>query len=174
MNRRAFTLMEMVLVMAIVALVFAGVFVGMAALNDERALQKPYVELQGMAKTAWQRAMLEQNSQQIVFYSTRFELQPRQAVNEADARFFSEMDKAKGRSSGAAGVDVPEGVRMEVRRWASNEWVKPGDKQPVAWIFDASGLCEPISVRFTSELGSVGAQFDPLTASVKQEIFDGE
>ena len=50
--------------------------------------------------------------------------------------------------------------------------IRPAGDQTVSWVFEHSGLCEPISVRFSSDHGTVGAQFDPLTASVKEEIFD--
>jgi hypothetical protein len=166
--------MEIVLVMAIISLVFAGTYVGMAAINDERALQKPYVDLRSMAKTAWQRAMHEQRAWQIRFYPDRFELQPKQAVNEDDSKMFHQSDAAKGRGSGVESVPVGEGITLEVRRWGAKHWVQPTDKESTAWVFEQSGLCEPISVRFTSEQGTVGAQFDPLTASVKEEIFDRE
>ena len=172
MKRRAFTLMEMLIVLAIISLVFAGSYMGMAAVNDERALQKPYIDLRSMAKTAWQRAMHEQRAWQIRFYPDRFVLEPRLAVNADDQKMFREADKAMGRGSGVDTVQVGEGIMVEVRRWGAKGWMQPKGEQVVAWVFEHSGLCEPISVRFTSEHGTVGAQFDPLTASVKEEIFD--
>ena len=41
MNRRAFTIMEIILVMAVIVMVFAGGYIGMASVNDERALKEP-------------------------------------------------------------------------------------------------------------------------------------
>ena len=171
---RAFTLMEMVLVMAIIGLVFAGTFVGMSALNDEGILQKPYVQLRGLAKVAWQRAMMDQNSMEIAFYPDRFVLRPRQAANAADDRFIADASRAKGRSRDPEEVKIPEGIMVEIRHWASKVWERPTPDKPVVWIFEESGLLEPLTVVFTGEQGTVGASFDPLTASVKQEIFERE
>ncbi len=164
--------MEMLIVLAIISLVFAGSYMGMAAVNDERALQKPYIDLRSMAKTAWQRAMHEQRAWQIRFYPDRFVLEPRLALNADDQKMFREADKAMGRGSGVDTVQVGEGIMLEVRHWGAKGWMQPKGDQVVAWVFEHSGLCEPISVRFTSEHGTAGAQFDPLTASVKEEIFD--
>ena len=165
--------MEMILVMAIIGLVFAGTYVGMTAINNERSLQKPYVDLRALAKTAWQRAMHEQRAWQIRFHQTSFTLEPRQAVNAEDAQVFHDSDKAKGRGSGVETVQVNEGIVMEVRHWGQKKWLRP-EGEGTTWVFEHSGLCEPISVRFTSEGGTIGAQFDPLTASVKEGIFEGD
>ena len=168
---RAFTLMEMVLVMAIIGLVFAGTFVGMSALNDEGILQKPYVQLRGLAKTAWQTSLMDQTPMEIVFYPDRFLMRRRQAANEADDRFRADSDRAKGRTAATEEFRIPEGIMVEVRHWASDVWIRPTPKEPISWIFEESGLLEPLSVRFTGEQGTVGALFDPLTASVKEEIY---
>jgi len=174
MNRRAFTIMEVILVMALIVLVFAGGYVGMASVNDERALKEPYVELRGLAKTAWQRAMHEQRAWQIRFLPDRFILEPKMAVNAADQQLFHDADVLKGRGSGIETVEVRDGIQMEVRRWGGKLWFTPQPEPVTAWVFEHSGLCEPISVRFTLEGRTIGAQFDPLTASVKEEIFDRE
>lgn len=164
--------MEMILVMAIISLVFAGTFIGMSSLNDEKSLRKPFVDLRGLAKTAWHRSLMEQNAWEIRFFATHFDLLPRGAVNEKDARMIHESDLANGRSSGLETIPVPEGITVEVRRWAGRDWVRPTDKAPISWIFEQSGLCEPISVRFVRGEDIVGAQFDPLTGSVKEEFTD--
>jgi hypothetical protein len=69
-------------------------------------------------------------------------------------------------------VTLPPDMIVEVRRWGQPQWVQLKNKMEAAWVFEQSGLCEPISVRFTNDRGTVGAQFDPLTASVKEEIAD--
>jgi hypothetical protein len=174
MNRRAFTIMEIILVMALIVLVFAGGYVGMASANDERELKRPYVELRGLAKTAWQRAMHEQRAWQIRFLPDRFILEPKMAVNAADQQLFHDADVMKGRGTGVETVELSEGITMEVRRWGGKTWFQPAAAPVTAWVFEHSGLCEPISVRFTLAGRTIGAQFDPLTASVKEETFDRE
>jgi len=76
MKRHGFTLMEMLVVLAIVGMLFAGAFRGMASLNDERALRAPLNELRSMAKKAWQRSMQEQRAWQIRFRPGGMVLEP--------------------------------------------------------------------------------------------------
>ena len=172
MMRRAFTLMEMLLVLAIISLVFAGGYAGITALTEQQALQEPYENLRSMAKTAWQRSLTEQRAWQIRFLPDRFVLEPKQAAHEDDRRVFMEADLAKHRGSGVETVLVAPEIIMEVRKWGQPQWFRVMKEMDVTWVFEQSGLCEPISVRFTSEHGTVGAQFDPLTASVKEDISD--
>lgn len=172
MKNRAFTLMEMLIVLAIISLVFVGSFVGFSSLNSQQALNRPFEDLRSMAKAAWQRALIEQRAWQIRFYKDRFVLEPKQASNDSDRAFFQAADKAMQRGSGVESITVPPEVMMEVSPWRKG-WIRPGDGGAVTWVFEHSGLCEPISVRFTSEdAGTVGARFDPLTASVVEEIYD--
>ena len=174
MSRRAFTLMEIMIVLAIIGLVFAGSYRGITALNEQAALQKPFEDLRSMAKTAWQRSMLSQRSWQIHFFADYFVLEPKQAANADDQRMYNDSDKQKGLGSGPPAVHVAPGISMEIRRWGrpESEWITMQKKTEVTWIFEPSGLLEPISVRFTSDRGTVGAKFDPLTASVKEDITD--
>ena len=62
--------------------------------------------------------------------------------------------------------DLGEEVGVEVRRWNSDEWEVPNG---VEWVFEPSGLCEPLSVRFSRRGGYVEVDFNPLTASVQDE-----
>ena len=168
MNRRGFTLMEMLIVLAIIGMVFVGSFMGMAALNDERALRAPLTELRSMAKKAWQRSMQEQRAWQIRFLPDRFILEPRQAVQQEDREMLLAADINARRGSGIETYVIDPEIQTEIRHWAERDWHKP---LPDLWIFEHSGLCEPISVRFLSSHGIVAVQFDPLTASVKEELF---
>src|SRR5204863_4904294 len=95
MSRRAFTLMEIMIVLAIIALVFTGTYKGISTLNEQAALQKPFEDLRSMAKTAWQRSMLEQNSWQIHFFPGYFTLEPKTALNTEDQKMFDDADKQK-------------------------------------------------------------------------------
>ncbi|HEX2746670.1 MAG TPA: prepilin-type N-terminal cleavage/methylation domain-containing protein [Verrucomicrobiales bacterium] len=172
MSRRGFTLMEIMIVLAIIALVFTGSYKGITSMNEQAELKKPFDDLRSMAKTAWQRAMQEQRAWQIHFYPDRFILEPKLAVNKDDQQMFADSDRQKGRAAGVKPVTLPPDMIVEVRRWGQPQWVQLKNKMEAAWVFEQSGLCEPISVRFTNDRGTVGAQFDPLTASVKEEIAD--
>ena len=176
MSRRAFTLMEMMIVLAVIGLVFAGSIVGLSGLSDEAILKKPWDKLRPMAKQAWMRALSEQRAYQIRFYANKFVLEPRQAINTDDRKMLAAADVQQGRGSGVETVDLdPEAhFVVEIRRWGQREWVKLEKDMSVAWVFEQSGLLEPLSVRFSTETGTIGGQFDPLSASLEKEFFDRE
>ena len=71
-------------------------------------------------------------------------------------------------------LDPEAGFKVEIRLWRQRDWVTLEKNMSVAWVFSESGLLEPISVRFSTAYGTIGGQFDPLTASVEKEIFDRE
>jgi prepilin-type N-terminal cleavage/methylation domain-containing protein len=169
MSRRAFTLMEILVALAIVSLIVAAGFISMRSLNDEEQLRRPFGKLRELAKIAWQRSIQEQRAWQIRFMPDHFVLEPRQVAREEDRQLFQQADEALGRSSGVRVEQLPPGIGVEIRHWGDERWYRP---RPDVWVFEHSGICEPVAVRFVSEVGSLGAQFDPLTASVIEEYFE--
>lgn len=169
MKRRAFTLMEMLVALAIIGLLLAGSFIAAGSLNNEKTLRTPLNELRIMAKKAWARSMEEQRAWQIRLVKDRFVLEPRQAIQAEDARMFQKTDQEMGRASGVESYVIDPQVRMEVRHWGEEQWHPP---LPDSWVFEHSGLCEPINIRFISDVATVTVNFDPLTASVVDESFE--
>lgn len=169
MKRRAFTLMEMLVALAIIGLLSAGSFIAASSLNDEKSLRTPLNELRIMAKKAWARSMEEQRAWQIRLVKDKFVLEPRQAIQEEDVKMFLKTDQEMGRSSGVDSYVLDPKISMEVRHWGEPNWHPP---LPDSWIFEHSGLCEPINIRFISDVARVTVSFDPLTASVVSEEFD--
>ncbi len=161
--RRAFTLLEIVVVLAIVALIIGATSVLWSGMENDRPVRTPFNEIRAMAKRAWMRAQLEQNPWQIRLTPNKFVLEPKRAIREEDLKLQQEVDTALERSSGIESFTLEEGVKMEVRHWGQQKWTTP---KPDAWIFEHSGLCEPLSIRFISAYGTLRADFDPLTANV--------
>ena len=169
MNRRAFTLMEMLVALAIISVIVAGGFVATRSLNEERTLRAPLNELRLMAKKAWQQSMQEQRAWQIVLRKDKIIIQPKQAVLPEDQKLFKDADAQLNRGPGVESYDIDPEVRMEVKHWNEESWHDP---RPDIWLFEHSGLCEPISVRFITDYAVVSVQFDPLTAAVTNETFE--
>jgi len=73
----------------------------------------------------------------------------------------------------AAGKDqvetyqLPLGVQFDVRRFGENEWRTPAENE--SWSFPPTGLCEPLSVRFSKEKAFIELSFDSLTARIQKE-----
>lgn len=168
MQRRAFTLMEMLVALAIIGLIMAGSMIAVGSLNDERNLRAPLNELRMMGKRAWARSMEEQRSWQIKLLADRFVLEPKQPINVDDAKMFKEVDTQLKRGSGVDSYVINPEIKMEVRHWGESEWHVA---RPDAWVFEHSGLCEPINIRFTSEYATITVSFDPLTAAIASEEF---
>ena len=168
MNRRAFTLMEMLVALAIVGIIISASMIGVGSLNDERTLRAPLNELRILGKRAWARSMEEQRAWQIKILPDRFVLEPKQPVHADDLKMFKEVDAQMGRGSGLDVYKIDPEVRIEVRHWGEAEWHTP---RPDAWVFEHSGLCEPINIRFISEFATIVVSFDPLTAAVASEEF---
>jgi prepilin-type N-terminal cleavage/methylation domain-containing protein len=168
MQRRAFTLMEMLVALAIIGLIMAGSMIAVGSLNDERNLRAPLNELRMMGKRAWARSMEEQRSWQIKLLADRFVLEPKQPINVDDAKMFKEVDTQLKRGSGVDSYVINPEIKMEVRHWGESEWHVA---RPDAWVFEHSGLCEPINIRFSSEYATITVSFDPLTAAVASEEF---
>ncbi len=160
--------MEMLVALAIVGIIIAGSVIGVGSLSDERTLRAPLTELRVMGKRAWGRSMEEQRAWQIKLLPDRFVLEPKQPVNADDLKLFKDVDAKLGRSSGIDVYKINPEVRMEVRHWGETEWHAP---RPDVWVFEHSGLCEPINVRFISEFATIEVSFDPLTAAVASEEF---
>ena len=167
-KRSAFTLMEMLVALAIVGIIISASVIGVGSLNDERNLRAPLNELRILGKRAWARSMEEQRAWQIKILPDRLVLEPKQPVNADDLKLFKEVDAEMGRSSGLDSYKIDPEIRVEVRHWGEAEWHAP---RPDAWVFEHSGLCEPINVRFISEYATIAVSFDPLTAAVASEEF---
>ena len=70
------------------------------------------------------------------------------------------MVKAEAMQNGGIEiVDVENGIQMEVRHWGEKKpWFVPQPDPTTVWVFEHSGLCEPISVRFTLAGRTIGAR----------------
>lgn len=167
-SRSAFTLMEMLVALAIIAIIIAGSMIAVGALNDERKLRAPLNELRIMAKKSWARSMEEQRAWQIKLLPDRLVLEPKQPIHADDLKLFQDVDKELNRGSGQDVIKIDPEIRMEVRHWGEADWHVP---RPDAWVFEHSGLCEPINIRFISDYATIQVSFDPLTAAVANEEF---
>ena len=69
--------------------------------------------------------------------------------------------------SGMLGAyQLDELMTLEVRRWGEKYFRKPeGD----AWVFEPSGICEPIGIKLIHEKGFIEMEFNPLTAKIQEQ-----
>ena len=165
-HRSGFTLIELMVGLGI-AMLLLGAGMGAGKFwQANQALHKPMDAIKTMAKLANHRAIAEQRDWEIVLRADSLELRPKKAASDADQKFLDTADEKLKRADGVQSVGLGEGVLLAVKRFGEDEWQKP---RPDYWVFQHSGICEPIRIRVEVGERSIEAVFDPLTAGVQFE-----
>lgn len=150
----AFTLLE-VLTCIFIFLLIAGMFLGLTLeFNRDTTLDDTAAKLERLSRKACRSASAQNRRWVMVFEKGGFRLlQPKPTEGEPLATTAEAVREPLAHQ-------LPEGVEMEIQRLNSRDWKKPGRE---IWEFTASGLCEPIAVRFTKDKSYVMLRFNPLT-----------
>jgi len=169
---RAFTLIELVLVLAVAALVMGGAAGFMVYSSDERALRAASGEIEALAKRARTKAVLEQAPQALLFREGSVRLMTLgAAMTEIEQHFSRKRNRRAAAVDGGAsggGYTVANGMSLAVRRWNSQRWL-PAEKNAIhLWRFDPDGLCEPLSIRLELDQSWAEDIYHPLTASIRE------
>lgn len=156
--RRGFTLIELVVVLAIAGLVMAGAIGMMVYSSDERALKDASTEVEAMAKRARASAILRQTPYALVFSESGVRMMP--------------LAMAAGtgmESGGGETADFPweGGMELAVKRWNSRGWDVVAKQVTHVWRFDPDGLCEPLGLRYALNNSWVEDEYHPLTAAIR-------
>ena len=166
---QGFTLIEIVMVLAIAAIVLGGAVGMMLYSSDERVLSDASGEIELLAKRARTIAILEQTPYAIEFRENVVRMLPLALAGQ------DERKKIGGREIGGEIVDtgaiqeytLNSGMEIFVLRWNSKEWLSTGKNDIHIWRFDPDGLCEPISVKITVNKSWMADTYHPLTATVR-------
>lgn len=178
-RRSGFTLLEMVVVLALAALIVGGALAKLHFGRDEAKLSEAMQTIEAMAKRARTVATLQQRAYALEFTYGRVSMMPyAEAVMEPSEResFMAEREFMRdegdeGEASGLPTVteswEADEDMLLLVKRWATNDWLPLTRNSRQVWRFDPNGICEPVGVRLEVEGGSwIAVVFHPLTASV--------
>jgi len=184
-RRDGFTLIEIVMVLAIVAMVIGGAIGLMVYHSSERELRRVSVDVEVLAKRARTIALLQQKPYAVVFVPGKILLMPladttgldeSRSSSRGSSRSSHSAEKASDNDQPAPSasnqqpvydeVQINGDMALRVRRWASDTWLPMDEKRPQIWRFDPEGLCEPISVRLEYEESWIENYFNPLTAAV--------
>lgn len=145
---RGFSLLELIAVLAVFSLILGMAAFPVADLLRQQAFEEPVASLKQMARQAAGLAS-SRNRRHVI------RLEPSGATLV--------------RSGAAAPIDqvqFPASVRFSIRPWGGSTFMEP---EAYDWIFDASGLCEPIRVRFEENDSFFEVEFHPLGAGVREE-----
>ena len=174
---RGFTLLEIVIVLAISAVVMGGAVGLMVYSSDERVLRNASGEIELLAKRARTIAILRQTPYAIEFRPGSVRLLPLAEAGRVEKRTVG------GRRIGGETVveegsgerwqyPLEGGMEVFVRRWNSSEWLATRKNAVHVWRFDPNGLCEPISVRLALENSWTEDSYNPLTATVRENFME--
>lgn len=169
-SARGFTLIEIVVVLAIAAIIMGGAVGMMVYSSDERVLRDASGEIELLAKRARTTAILQQ---------TPYALEFRQGVVRMLPLARAGRDEKKTAGGNRIGGDPVEpeggddrqytldgGIELFIRRWNSEKWLDTGKNSIHIWRFDPNGLCEPVSIRLAMEKSWAEDTYHPLTATV--------
>ena len=144
-SRAAFTLIEIVLAIAIALIVFAVAIPAISGIVGDDPLEKSYRDFDLFVRQAQSRALAEHRDFVLIWERDGITLEPRipsAEDGEAEVSMYSS-----------------NGARITLERPAALD-AKPSGEWPI-W---RSGVCEPVRITYESDLGFWVADYDPLTA----------
>lgn len=174
-SRRGFTLLEIVIVLALAAVIVGGALGFMVYSSDERALQDASGKVEVFAKRARTIAMLQQTPYALEFRAGVVKLLPfseaglddRGILDDVGVTTNDDVTVEKKREAVRDQLALPEDMAVSVRRWNSLSLIPMDRKDSLQiWRFDPDGLCEPVSVRYAVKNSWIEDNFHPLTANV--------
>ncbi len=170
-----FTLIEIVVTLFIVLIILGTAVLSIDSVMKESRLQKEATAVKLAARKSLRTALAERQSYTITFRPTYFTVAPTYPAAVPEEVLAARQRRgSRGRQEeevlppGGVRHDFEEGMFLQVRRWGEVNWRPPGELGD-RWVFEPSGICEPISVRLNHETSFVELTFNPLTAAVAQE-----
>ncbi len=184
-----FSLIELVIVMALIATVLTVALVSSFGRDGEKKLRRGTDAISGMVRRARAFAMLQQKVFLVTIEPNQIHIGAMQAPPQEDKRRLrtslrareEEVDPSEVRQDFAPineSESWDEDLKIEIKRWGSKNWVEiedDGDSQiKVRQVlrFEPSGISEPFAIRVTSKDGYIMQEFHPLSASVSNEEFE--
>lgn len=80
-----------------------------------------------------------------------------------------EMERVEEGLRYAAEYELDPSLRYSLKFWDETQWVDMTGGEFRRWIFQPSGMCEPLMVRMEADDAFFEIEFHPLTADIKRE-----
>lgn len=153
---KGFTLLELCVVIFIIVL-FLGISLPMmSTVYEQQNVKEPAQKLLIFAKTARRSAVDEQHPFEVILSDSGY------VLNSVTA----DPKTGKSRSVQKLSYKLPSNVAFTVERWGEKSLHKPKNEK---WIFQPSGIMEPVRVRFQCKKSWYEFTFHPLTAAPQDE-----
>jgi prepilin-type N-terminal cleavage/methylation domain-containing protein len=171
-----FTLLEIVIVLAIAAVVMGGAVGLMVYSSDERVLRNASGEIELLAKRARTTAILLQTPYALEFREGIVKLMPLAEAGR-DEKFTVGGRKIGGEEVREDDAERWEyvlegGMRVFMRRWNSEEFLSTRKNTVHVWRFDPNGLCEPVSIKLELDDSWIEDSYHPLTATIRESFLE--
>lgn len=173
-KHRGFSLLEIVMVLAIASIVIGGAVGLMVYSADERTLRDASGEIELLAKRARTISILEQTPYALEFSEGVVRLLPFAQAGLPPKKSGANSKEFTPSTEGGTNrqLELAAGLAIFIRRWNSDDWLGTAKNSIHVWRFDPDGLCEPVSIRLT--LGKSWAEdtYHPLTATVRESLLE--
>lgn len=182
-HQRGFTLLEMVIVLALIGLAMGGAIALFITTSAERRLKGISGDLELLAKRARAVSMVQQTPYAITIFEQSARLSPLVEAGYTDDQLRERQDiEAAAMQSGRPAPKFSpvretvslEGYAVAVRRWGSDNWMPMLRSDPQVWRFDPNGICEPMGIRAEYEDGWIEMEFHPLNASIRDRSMEAK
>ena len=160
-----FTLIEIVMVLALAAVLIGGALGIMFNSSDEKPLKNTSGEIELLAKRAHTISILHQTPYALEFRQGIVRLLPLAQAGMDPKRVSKDPVADAAGSDKNRQVVLEEGVNLEIRRWNTEKWLGIAKDGVEIWRFDPDGLCEPLSIHIGYRNSWMEETFHPLTAS---------
>lgn len=138
------------MVVAIIVLIIGAAVPMTSGFTREQRLRDVVRELLVLAKTARTEAMTTGRAAEVVFTKKGF------GMRRPGDEELSEM------------FPLPRGMRYVIEPFGADKALRPDGQ---LWIFQPTGLCEPLSVRVEQDEAWMQVTFDALTAGIADESY---
>lgn len=138
------------MVLAIIALLLGVAIPLTTGFSRDQEFRDVMRELLVLAKTARMEAMTTGRSAEVIFEKQGFAL------------------FRPGEEEPSKTVGLPSHMTYTLRPFGGDKSLRPEGQR---WIFQPTGICEPLAVHLTDGEAWMEMRFDPLTASVADESY---
>ena len=169
---RGFSLLELIVVMAITSIVFGAAAFMISIPNIEKDIREAHSGIENLALRA--RAMSQSYQQPFVIELSEGEARLMPMARPEDDLVPEPLEQV-GERSALRSLDImswpvvykidPK-YRMAVRRWNSNDFQIVSDNVVETWIHQPNSPSEPLAIELVSDAGDayLSREFHPLTA----------
>lgn len=170
--RSAFTLLEIVIVLAVTALIIGGAITTVILSSSERKLTDASSEIELLAKKARTASILHQTPYAIQFHPGHVSIRPfaeTMEVNRTTAlgnEIGGTTVEENPRPTLREEIEIDPDISLSIRHWNTEAFLVPTENLIPVWRFDPDGLSEPLTIRLTMGTSYAQDTYHPLTATI--------